>query len=139
MNDASKRLDVWAHRVAGLHYINERLGGFAPGKARPPGNPFAGSREFKSFPEFYEKASLADPGPYSRAQHLECVGPITYKGQQQLTNDINTFKAAMSGVAGSGAETGAGCCNNRTANMAAAIVENPAIDCHKRTLPPELS
>ncbi len=81
-----------------LHYINERLGGFAPGKARPPGNPFAGSREFQSFPEFYQKTAESGPGPYSRAQHLECVGPITYKGQQQLENDIDTFKAAMSGL-----------------------------------------
>ncbi len=81
-----------------LHYINERLDGFAPGKARAPGNPFAGSREFKSFPAFYEKAAASGTGPYNRAQHLECVGPITYRGQQQLKQDIDTFKAAMSGV-----------------------------------------
>jgi 5-methyltetrahydropteroyltriglutamate--homocysteine methyltransferase len=81
-----------------LHYINERLDGFAPGKARAPGNPFAGSREFKSFPEFYEKAAESGTGPYNRAQHLECVGPITYKGQQLLKNDIETFKSAMRGV-----------------------------------------
>lgn len=81
-----------------LHYINERLDGFAPGKARPPGNPFAGSREFKSFPEFYGKAAESGTGPYNRAQHLECVGPITYKGHQQLKNDIELFKTAMHGV-----------------------------------------
>jgi 5-methyltetrahydropteroyltriglutamate--homocysteine methyltransferase len=81
-----------------LHYINERLDGFAPGKARAPGNPFAGSREFKSFPAFYEKAAASGTGPYNRAQHLECVGPITYKGRQQLKQDIDTFKAAMSSV-----------------------------------------
>jgi 5-methyltetrahydropteroyltriglutamate--homocysteine methyltransferase len=81
-----------------LHYVNERLAGFVPGKARPPGNPFAGSREFKSFPEFYEKAAESGTGPYNRAQHLECVGPITYKGEQLLKNDIELFKTAMQGV-----------------------------------------
>jgi 5-methyltetrahydropteroyltriglutamate--homocysteine methyltransferase len=80
-----------------LHYVNDRLEGFVPSQARPMGNPFAGSREFASFPDYYKRVA-ADPGPYAKAQHLDCVGPIKYKGHALLQLDIANFKAALAGV-----------------------------------------
>jgi 5-methyltetrahydropteroyltriglutamate--homocysteine methyltransferase len=79
-----------------LHYVNERLEGFQVNTSRAMGNPFAGSREFSSFPDFYKKAA-ADTSHYAKAQHLECVGPIKYKGHALLQFDIANFKAASAG------------------------------------------
>ncbi len=77
-----------------LTYINERLGGFEPGG--PRGSPWAGSREVKSFPEYYEAMARAGGGP-GNATKMLCTGPITYKGQAQLRNDIDNFTAGLEG------------------------------------------
>ena len=78
-----------------LTYIHERLGGFEPGG--PRGSPWAGSREVKAFPEYYEAMARAGGGP-GAALKMVCTGPITYKGQAALQNDIDNFKAALKGV-----------------------------------------
>jgi 5-methyltetrahydropteroyltriglutamate--homocysteine methyltransferase len=78
-----------------LTYIHERLGGFEPGG--PRGSPWAGSREVKAFPEYYEAMARAGGGP-GAATKMICTGPITYKGQAALQNDIDNFKAALKGV-----------------------------------------
>jgi len=78
-----------------LTYINERLGGFEPGG--PRGSPWAGSREVKSFPEYYEAMARAGGGPGATIR-MKCTGPITYKGQAQLKNDLENFKAALAGA-----------------------------------------
>jgi 5-methyltetrahydropteroyltriglutamate--homocysteine methyltransferase len=77
-----------------IHYVNERLAGFAPSPDAPQRNPWAGSREALSFPEYY--ASLR-PDPDTVALHLECIGPIHYKGHTQLRTDIENLKSALSG------------------------------------------
>lgn len=59
-----------------IPYVNERLGGFEPSK-EAAGSPFAGSREFKSFPGFYEWFARAMPSPAARSVHMVCTGPIT--------------------------------------------------------------
>jgi 5-methyltetrahydropteroyltriglutamate--homocysteine methyltransferase len=76
-------------------YIHERLGGFEPGG--PRGSPWAGSREVKAFPEYYEAMARAGGGP-GAATKMICTAPITYKGQASLKNDIDNFKAALKGV-----------------------------------------
>jgi len=78
-----------------LTYINQRLGGFEPGG--PRGSPRAGSREVKAFPEYYEAMARGGGGP-GAAIKMNCTGPITYKGQAALQNDIDNFKAALKGV-----------------------------------------
>src|SRR5579864_1157817 len=78
-----------------LTYINQRLGGFEPGG--PRGSPWAGSREVKAFPEYYEAMARGGGGP-GAAIKMNCTGPITYKGQAALQNDIDNFKAALKGV-----------------------------------------
>jgi len=57
-----------------LTYVNSRLGGFEP-IAGSQKSPWAGSREERSFPEYY--ASAGRTGAAS-AVHMRCTGPITY-------------------------------------------------------------
>jgi 5-methyltetrahydropteroyltriglutamate--homocysteine methyltransferase len=76
-------------------YVHERLGGFEP--AGPRGSPWAGSREVKSFPEYYEAMARGGGGP-GAATKMVCTAPITYKGQALLQNDIDNFKAALNGA-----------------------------------------
>ena len=81
-----------------ITYVNERLAGFDPGS--PRGNPWIGSREVASFPEFYEQSSRSAGSPTTAARHLQmiCTAPIQYKGHAQLQRDIQNLKAALSGV-----------------------------------------
>ena len=77
-----------------LTYVNDRLGGYeADG---PRGSPWAGSREVKAFPEYYEAMARGGGGP-AAAIKMVCRAPVTYKGHAQLRNDIDNFKAALGG------------------------------------------
>ncbi|MGH7933182.1 MAG: methionine synthase [Candidatus Binataceae bacterium] len=77
-----------------LTYVNQRLGGFEPGRQGSARSPWTGSREAASFPEFYQAASHAATG----AVRMVCTGPITYKGHALLQRDIQNLKAALTGV-----------------------------------------
>ena len=81
-----------------ITYVSERLGGFEPGG--PKGSPWAGSREAKSFPEFYEQSARSAGSPTTAATQTQmvCTGPIKYKGQKQLQRDIENLKVALNGV-----------------------------------------
>jgi 5-methyltetrahydropteroyltriglutamate--homocysteine methyltransferase len=78
-----------------IHYVNERLGGFEPSPEAPAASTWAGSREVKAFPEFYEWFGRAMPSPAARAAHLACTGPITYKGHALLRADLDNLQAAL--------------------------------------------
>ena len=78
-----------------LTYVNERLGGYEP--RGPRGSPWAGSREVKAFPEYYEQLVRGGGGP-AAAIKMVCTGPVTYKGQAALQNDLDNFKAALNGA-----------------------------------------
>ena len=80
-----------------IPYINERLAGFEVDPERK-GSPFAGSREFRAFPEFYEWFGRALPSPAASLPHMVCTGPISYKGHAQLQADIGNLKAALEGT-----------------------------------------
>jgi 5-methyltetrahydropteroyltriglutamate--homocysteine methyltransferase len=77
-----------------LGYIVERLGGVRV-TAEPVGNPWKGSRENNSFPEYYAWEASLNLSPASGAKRVVCDGPLTYKGRQQVAADIATFKAAL--------------------------------------------
>lgn len=81
-----------------IHYVNERLGGFAPSPEAPSRSTWADSREVRSFPEFYEWFGRVLPSPAARAQHLACVGPITYTGHAILKSDLDNLRTALAGV-----------------------------------------
>jgi 5-methyltetrahydropteroyltriglutamate--homocysteine methyltransferase len=80
-----------------IPYVNERLAGFEPDSARR-GSPFAGSREFKSFPEFYEWFGRTLPSPAASLPHMVCTGPISYQGHALVKADIDNLKAALKDV-----------------------------------------
>ena len=73
-----------------VSYVNERLGGFEPDSQGPRQNPWAGSREAKSFPEFYAAAASA-----TRPARMICTAPVTYRGMARLQSDIGNLKSAL--------------------------------------------
>ena len=81
-----------------MHYVNQRLSGFEPGVGPRAGNPFANSREFQAFPEYYASVGLGTSGPAAKAPHMTCTGPIAYKGHAELQRDIANLKAALARV-----------------------------------------
>ena len=80
-----------------IPYINERLAGFEVDRGRS-GSPFAGSREFRAFPEFYEWFGRTLPSPAASLPHMACTGPISYKGHAHVQADIANLKAALAGA-----------------------------------------
>jgi 5-methyltetrahydropteroyltriglutamate--homocysteine methyltransferase len=76
-----------------VSYVNERLGGFERDTEVPRPSPWAGSREARSFPEFYGAGHAA-----ARQNHMVCTAPITYRGMAQLQTDIDNLKAALNGL-----------------------------------------
>jgi len=76
-----------------VSYVNERLGGFEPDPQGPRQNPWAGSREAKSFPEFYAAAASA-----ARPARMICIAPITYRGMARLATDVDNLKTALNGA-----------------------------------------
>jgi 5-methyltetrahydropteroyltriglutamate--homocysteine methyltransferase len=80
-----------------LTYIVERLGGVQV-TSEPFGNPWKGSRENNTFPEYYAWEASLGLNPAVGAKRVVCTGPLTYKGQAQVGNDIATFKAALAKV-----------------------------------------
>jgi 5-methyltetrahydropteroyltriglutamate--homocysteine methyltransferase len=74
-------------KVAFSAYVTERVTGF-DGPPRPP----APQIEPRLFPEYYQ--SLPPQGPGFRA----CNGPITWRGEAYVQQDIATLQAALHGV-----------------------------------------
>src|SRR5215831_7559745 len=83
-----------------IPYVNERLSGFEPDRQGRV-SPWAGSREVRAFPEFYEWFSRAMPSPAVRSLHMVCTGPIVYTGAKHVQTDIENLKTSLSA---SGAE-----------------------------------
>jgi 5-methyltetrahydropteroyltriglutamate--homocysteine methyltransferase len=81
-----------------MHYVNQRLAGFEPRSGAAPKSPFANSRDFTSFPEFYAAQGQSAPSPAAKAPHMDCTGPVSYKGLDALRTDIENLKAALAGV-----------------------------------------
>jgi 5-methyltetrahydropteroyltriglutamate--homocysteine methyltransferase len=78
-----------------ITYVTERLSGFEP--SREPGAvPWAGSREARSFPEFYEPTLRQSPN--AAAPRFACTGPVTYVGHARVQADIENLKTALAGL-----------------------------------------
>src|SRR5690349_2962057 len=118
---AETRVDVISDGEYGkagwIRYVAERLGGFVHREAKPGErefNPVYLIREAEKFPEFYAaynavqyydwlpptpgKPALQQAGPTpvgARKMLWDCVGPISYRGQAAIKQDIGNFKAAL--------------------------------------------
>jgi 5-methyltetrahydropteroyltriglutamate--homocysteine methyltransferase len=75
-------------------YVSERLSGFEVDPKRSGRNPWAGSREARSFPDYYAETTAAASYPV----RMVCTGPIVYRGHEQLQRDIANFRAALGAV-----------------------------------------
>ncbi len=86
-------------RVGFIPYVNERLSGIEPRPAGERENQWRRSREYQAFPEYYQWASM-QPGMAGKAPAVAwvCTGPVAYRGEEALKRDIDTLKAALSGV-----------------------------------------
>jgi 5-methyltetrahydropteroyltriglutamate--homocysteine methyltransferase len=78
-----------------VSYVNERLGGFETDRDSPRQNPWAQSREARSFPEFYAAASGS-----ARPNRMVCTAPVTYRGMASLQIDIDNLRHALDGANG---------------------------------------
>jgi 5-methyltetrahydropteroyltriglutamate--homocysteine methyltransferase len=74
--------------------VGERLSGFEVDPERSRRNPWAGSREARSFPDYYAETTEAGSYPV----RMVCTGPIAYRGHEQLQRDIANFRAALGAV-----------------------------------------
>ena len=76
-------------------YAHQRLDGLTPtGRVRV--SPWAGSRESEAFPEYYGYYSPvpgAKPNPSN--MQMACTGPIVYKAQDRIAQDLANLKAAV--------------------------------------------
>ena len=75
-------------------HVHERLSGFEMDPDRAGRNPWAGSREAQSFPEYYAETAAAGSYPV----RMMCTGPIAYRGHARLERDIANFRAALGDV-----------------------------------------
>jgi len=74
--------------------VGERLSGFEVDPERSRRNPWAGSREARSFPDYYAETTEAGSYPV----RMVCTGPIAHRGHEQLQRDIANFRAALGAV-----------------------------------------
>ncbi len=77
-------------------YAHQRLDGLTPtGRVRI--SPWATSRESQAFPEFYSTSNPV-PGNKSNPSNMQmsCTGPIAYKAEKRLAQDLENLKAAAS-------------------------------------------
>lgn len=84
------------------NYVRERLAGFELKSGGPEPLNIAG-RDIENFPEYFEqkRAGLFGGSPTGRGPsrpQVVCVAPLTYVGQNELKEDIDNFKAAVSKV-----------------------------------------
>ncbi len=76
-------------------YIGQRLSGYTPGAGRTTQDKFR--PEIDAFPEYYEQyfkramtGGMAVPAP-----SLDCTGPVSYIGQEQIAGDLAALRAAV--------------------------------------------
>ena len=100
---AASGIDIIADGEMGrfgfIPYVNERLAGLEPRNNQSRTGSWAGSREHRAFPEYYEWAAQM-PGTAGRAPPTRwvCTGPVSYRGQDVLQRDIDNLKAALAQV-----------------------------------------
>jgi len=79
-------------------YVRERLTGFET-KTAPAGGWQQWAAEVADFPEYYEQyfSRRMMGGSIAPRTPLVCTGPITYRGQAAIRQDIENLKSALAG------------------------------------------
>ena len=75
-------------------YAHQRLDGLtATGRVRV--SPWDNSRESQAFPEFYAATRPVAGKPNPSNMQMACTGPITYRAQDRLMQDLANLRAAV--------------------------------------------
>jgi 5-methyltetrahydropteroyltriglutamate--homocysteine methyltransferase len=87
-----------------VSYIEQRLTGFESREISPEEAAqayyLAGSREFRAFPEYYQPEQTTQRAVGSlQPRETVCVGPVSYRGHDQLHRDIANLQTATRDVA----------------------------------------
>ena len=87
-----------------LRYVEGRLGGFEP--RMDPQTVFTAGKDREVFADFYKYATEQGTLFYRPKENLvrpvpswACVGPISYRGQDALAQEIDVFRTALGGAA----------------------------------------
>ncbi len=100
---AETRIDVVTDGEQGkpgfFTYVRERLTGFEP-KTPPKAGWQQWAAEVAAFPEYYEKyfSRRMMGGSIAPRTPLVCTGPIAYRGQEAIRQDIANLKSALESV-----------------------------------------
>ena len=79
-----------------ITYATARLAGLERQEGVRP-SPFANTRETAAFPEYYESTVAEQVSARRRRARMACVGPIKYKGQEELKAELNRLRNALAG------------------------------------------
>src|SRR5215210_3917229 len=79
-----------------ITYATARLDGLERQEGVRP-SPFANTRETAAFPEYYESTVAEQVSARRRRARMACVGPIKYKGQEELKAELNRLRNALAG------------------------------------------
>jgi 5-methyltetrahydropteroyltriglutamate--homocysteine methyltransferase len=80
-------------------YVRERLAGFEA-KTPPPGGWKQWAAEVAMFPEYYENyfSRRMMGGSIAPRRPMVCTGPVSYRGQDEIRQDIDNLNAALTGL-----------------------------------------
>src|SRR5215813_12666693 len=78
-------------------YVSERLTGFAP---KPDARMTLFAAEVAAFPEYYKEyfSQAMLGGAIAPMVPLVCTGPVSYRGQEAVRQDLDNLKAALAGA-----------------------------------------
>ena len=78
-------------------YVSERLTGFSP---KPDARMTLFAAEVAAFPEYYKEyfSQAMLGGAIAPMVPLVCTGPVSYRGQEAVRQDIDNLKAALAGT-----------------------------------------
>jgi 5-methyltetrahydropteroyltriglutamate--homocysteine methyltransferase len=84
-------------------YVGARISGYEPLPVDPAQSPPPAAnlrRDRDAFPRYYERRgdTLYGRGTDLARTRLTCTGPLTYSGQAQLRNEIESFKQSLQGA-----------------------------------------
>ena len=100
---AENRIDVVTDGEQGklgfFAYVRERLAGFEA-KPPPPGGWKQWAAEVAMFPEYFENyfSRRMMGGSIAPRTPMVCTGPVSYRGQEAIRQDIDNLKAALGGL-----------------------------------------
>lgn len=78
-------------------YVVERLEGYSADEGEPVMPP-SWTRETEAFPDFYDRYFAKYEETVVPLRAMACTGPVSYRGQKQVADDIANLRAAMDGL-----------------------------------------